>query len=248
MPLRSTQICSKQFFPLASLLLAVVFAPTTWADDQVDIEFRVFSIDRQPIRGLLYLNPDNEYEELKFRARRRSDPYTYQGPPRMDFYREAGVNEEGEIIYGVVASVYLDEANRQPLIFFLADNRNNNGGRPNFRTLVMDDSPAAFPNGYLKILNACGANLIGQIGDQRLELGFGLSPSWPLSRLSTGRRGYVDIALAVRIRDDYELVFRNNVDFSENVRSIIILRPPRRSNSIQINTYLLEETISPEQS
>jgi hypothetical protein len=236
----------KNHFLILALLLAclgTVLPDASGADDDtnVSVELFVFSIDRNPIDGLYYTAPNGEKTLLQFASRRRSKAYPYEGPREINFYNRSIDPDTGETQYTTVASAAIDQPNGEVLIFFIS---NNGNGQNSLHTLVMDDRPSSFPNGHLRVLNASGANLEGLIGNERLSLGFEVSDPRPLNRIQQGRQNWVEIAFVIQFPDAYELVYANQITFSANNRSIIVLRPPRRPNSIQINTYLIEDSIS----
>lgn len=210
--------------------------------EEVALTFTVFSLDRRPISGVFFMDPEGKMTELAFHPRRRSVAYDYLGSPRMAFFRQSGTDQDGRPFYEEVADVEVSPGVSEVLVFFLDPNSRSEETVPRFRTLWMDDSKRAFPFGHLRVVNACGANLVGKMGEMDLNMGFEVSPSRSIRELSQGQSNYVNIAFAVRIRSDYEIVYANQVAFSQDTRSILILRPPRRPNSIQINTYLLEQS------
>jgi hypothetical protein len=239
----------KNPFLLLVVLLALLAAalPCAFAADddaKISVELFVFSIDRNPIDGLYYTAPNGEKTLLQFASRRRSGPYPYEGPREINFYNRSNDADTGKTQYTPVASATIDQARGEVLVFFLSNNANGNNGQNSLRTLVMDDRPSSFPNGHLRVLNASGASLEGLVGSERVSLGFEVSDPSPLSRIQQGRQNWVEIAFVIRFPDAYELVYANQITFSATNRSIIVLRPPRRPNSIQINTYLIEDSIS----
>lgn len=209
-------------------------------ESPVSVTLRFFSINRQPIRNLYYLNPNDEYEEIQFRSRLRSDPYPYLGPERISFYHKIQLPEVEDPVFEEVTFVTPDIPTGELLIFFLQPGVSGNREEDKWVTLAMDDSERAFPLGNFLILNATGVSLDGVVGSQALRLDFGFSESFP--SLSRGRTSHIEVAFALKVENGHELVYSNQLVFSAEGRSILVLRPPRRSRSIQIDTFLLEDS------
>lgn len=218
------------------------------SDESVSVDLFVFAIDRNPIQGLYYNGPDGSKTALQFASRRRAGPFPYEGSPEINFYQRVTSEETGESKFQAVTSASIDQSNGEVLIFFLQNNGNSNGvDEPEtLRTIAVDDRPSSFPNGHFRVLNASGAHLEGMIGNQRLSLGFEVSEPHPFSSIMKSGQNWVEIAFVVRLPDAYEMVYANQITFSSRNRSIMVLRPPRRSNSIRINTYLIEDNVADE--
>lgn len=241
---RAAQIGSNSLRYLFVLLFASAFGmPSMFAlekEAHVRLGMTVFSIDRTPIKGLFYSAPDGTMEELQFSSRRRSQIYPYEGPQSITFYKETIDQPSNETVYLPVASAKVEQRSGEVLVFFL---RNNNGPESSgFKTLAMDDSEASFPNGHIRVLNASGAELHGRLGNQDISLQFEISEPLSHQSIMRGQQSWVEVAFVLRIREAFELVYANQLTFSPTDRSILVLRPPRRSRSIQINTFLLEDS------
>lgn len=215
---------------------------------EIDLEFRVFSLDRAAIEGLFYQVEPGEIAPLKFASRSRSAPHRYRGSPNLSIYRKNASAEENALPYLVVGSVEIPPQAKEPLIFFLPLPSPESGEASGYRILAMEDSPQFFPYGYMRVLNASGAPLSGQVGDQGLQLGFEVSPAWSTKSLFSQGGQWVNLALFVQIRDDRELVYANQLTFDSDARSILVVRPPRRKNSLRVVTYVLEDYRKPEES
>lgn len=208
-------------------------------------EFRVFDVARKGPVGVYFRNAEGKMRELVFNRRRRSRVYSYRGPPKMEFFRKTGVDDAGKPEWDTVAVLRADPEVREKLIFFLPGAMGKSG-RPgegrSFRLRWIDDSPENFPGGSLVVFNACGAPLAGRLGDRDFHLGFGSSAPMDLGKLRHGRGDWVSARFAVRVGEDYELVYGNKLSFTEGNRVILVLRPPRRSGSLRIDTYLIEDS------
>jgi hypothetical protein len=212
-----------------------------------DLEFRVFSLNRKAISGLYYNIGPQEIAPLKFTSRRRSEPHPFRGPPIITFFRKSTGITDAEPVYEVVGSVNISSNAQEPLFFFLPLNATGLSGKTNYRILAMEDSPSAFPYGHIRVLNASGAPLSGRVGDQDIKLGFEVTPPWPSRSLFSGDGNWINLALFVQVRNDFEMVYANQLTFASDARSILVIRPPRRENSIKVTTFILEDYKKPEE-
>lgn len=239
---------SRQLFsplPLVTLiliaLLALPFSSNSASEGSASLDLFFFSIDRNPIEGLFYDGPNGVKTAVEFTSRRRAGPFPYEGPRQITFYHRVTDPDTSETTFEPATTTTVEQTNGEVLIFFLQNNNAING-QSRLRTIAMDDRPSSFPNGHLRVLNASGANLHGMIGNQRLTLDFEISEPYPFSSIMQRGQNWVEIAFVIRFPDAYELVYANQVSFSSTNRAIMVLRPPRRPNSIQINTYLIEDS------
>lgn len=210
-------------------------------EDMRNLEFRVFSLNRDVIEGLYYQAGPEEFRPLSFRSRRRSELHEYRGPPVITFFRKAANTEPSESPYAPVSAINIPNGAKEPLFFFLPLNASDSNGETEYRILAMDDSPGSFPYGYLRILNASGAPLSGRVGDEDIKLGFEVSPAWPSRSLFSRDGSWVNLALFLQVRDDLEMVYANQLTFASDARSILVIRPPRRENSLKVTTFILED-------
>ena len=231
-------------------LTAQTESPGTEAPPTVERDFRVFAVERKPIDGVFVTDADGADVELVFERKYRSEVYTYKGPPTMVFFRRS-TGPEGAVVRTPVATAAIPAEVKEPLIFFMdAPQTEATDDAPatrqrEFNLVWIDDSLQSFPYGTVRVLNACGAPLKGKIGPEAVSLGYETTPPLPTSRLRSGGSGWVNIGFAVKVQDEYELVYRNDVQFDDAARSILVLRPPRRPRSLRVDTYLIEEYMPP---
>lgn len=202
---------------------------------------RVFSADRIPIEGLYLQVKPGVYEPIVFRSRLRSRDYEIEtAADGIIFYRRTGVDNRGRPVFEPEIGATIAPGIREALVFFL---RNGNGA---MRLQVVDDSLSSFPPGTVRVLNLCGAPLAGKMGPVITMLGEEISDPVSIRHLRDGNNNYVEFAFAVQIGEGVELVYANQIQFSADTRSILVLLPPRRANSVSIHTYLLEDRPRPE--
>ena len=213
---------------------------------ELNIEFRVFSLDRKSIDGLFYQIEPDEIAPLRFHSRQRSEPHRYRGPQVVSFYTKNPSTADNASPYIIAGSVEITPDLKEPLVFFLPIQSSDPDESNGYRIIAMDDSHESFPYGHVRVLNACGAPLSGQVGNQGLRLGFEVSPAWSSRSLFSREGQWVNLALFIQIRDDYELVYANQLTFESEARSILVVRPPRRKNSLRVVTYILEDFPEPD--
>lgn len=242
---------SKRYFMLSLLLGAMLqcsHAQAKVEEIELKLEFKVFSLDRKSIDGLFYEIEPGEIAPLKFSARQRSEPHRYRGSQVVSFYTRNSSTTADAPPYIIAGSVQIAPEMKEPLIFFLPLQSSNPDESNGFRIIAMDDSPESFPYGYVRVLNASGAPLSGQVGNQGIRLGFEVSPAWSSRSLFSREGQWVNLALFIQIREDYEVVYANQLTFETEARSILVVRPPRRKNSLRVVTYILEDFPEPDKS
>jgi hypothetical protein len=206
------------------------------------VSFTVFAVERVLPQAIFYEASPDEFVQLTFSARNRSRRFTYEGGSPLNFYGERPVfGDDGSLIRPEpVASIALDQLYEETLLFFWQEERTPNNRNPRFRLFPMDDSEAAFPFGTFRLFNACGAPLVGQIGRERLRITTEVTEPFNVRRQLNNQQR-VNMAFAIQIRDDFEMVYANQLQLSEEGRTIIVLRPPRRPGSIRVSAYMISQ-------
>lgn len=225
------------------MCLAYSDAQVTEDSVRLDLDFKVFPIDRTLIEGLYYMADadSSEVNEVSFRARHRSRPHPYRGSETILFYENSLAEDGITPIRSTVASVVLPSDIREPLLFFVRGNETGEESGRKYHVIAIEDSPSVFPFGHFRVLNASGANLVGKVGSQRVALGFEASKPWRISNLFRRDQKWVNVAFFVNIQDNNEVVYANQLRFEPKSRSVLVVRPPRRQNSARVMTYLLED-------
>jgi hypothetical protein len=235
----------------STLLLALFFLPFSALTGQSDadevavsLEFRTLQIGQGDFGKIHYLSQSGEPSEpLTFRRVQRSGPYSYRGSPTIQFFRiipSPTIEDPSAVLYEAVARATVPKGWSEVLFFFerLPDSRiQENDGLP-FKAHMMNDSRSAFPPRSLTVFNACGARLVGKLGDQSMQFGYG--PSEPVVFRSNNGRPF-STAFAVETSDGPKVVFENDLSFDGEHRVILMLSPPRREGSIRIQAYNIAE-------
>lgn len=231
------------FPPLLLLPLALPAQPTDEDEPPtVEITIKTMAIGRGDFDGvLLQAEEDADPVALSFSRYRRSDPVEYKGTVPLVFFRQTpNPNPEEPPVRTPVATYSMNPDNpvEDLLLFFLPLPEPDPATGFPFKVFGMDDSLAAFPRDSAIIFNATGALLYGRVNGDEQVFRAGASQAFPLGR-------DFDAAFAVETRDGPKLVFENVLQFSEDLRAIVMLRPPNRARSIRIVSYNIIERLDP---
>lgn len=221
--------CSPTLRRLCALLI-LIFAVNGLSAQESSaptIEFTVFGEIGRNWDGLYYSPDGRRYEEVSFARYSRSALHTYRGEGPFRVYRRS-LDNDGEWLYTPVAQTPLPAGASPLLLFFFSQPGEANDA---FRILVMDDSEVALPVDHVVFFNATGVQLLGRFGDEELTLNPGQSR--PLS-LQARFREEVPVGFVVRRGDTFQRVLVNRLQFSEGLRTVILLLPPRRADSFRI--------------
>lgn len=229
-------------FSFCCLSAIMVAQPAAEDVPEVEMEVKVMSIGRGGFDGILLQSRDQEEPLLmRFSRYRRSEPIRYVGAPDLVFFRlEPSGDPESPWRRRAVASFAVDAGRpvRDLLLFFLPLPEPDADTGMVFQVFGMDDSFEAFPRDTAIIFNATGATLYGQVNRRSHIFGAGASGAFSLNR-------DFNAAFAIETRDGPRLVFENTLEFSEDLRAIVMLRPPRRARSIRIVSYNIIERLDP---
>ena len=231
------------FIGLTSICLTSSYAKDTKNPALLDLNFKVFPIDRTLIEGLYYrADADSaELNDVSFRARQRSREHPYRGSKTIFFYENSVADDGIRPVPSKVASVVLPADIKEPLLFFVKSFEKSGKSGRKYHVIAIEDSQDDFPFGHLRVLNASGANLVGKVGTQMIELGFEASKPWQISNLYIRDQAWINVAFIVDIQDNNQVVYANQLRFEPKSRAVFVMRPPRRQNSARVTTYLLED-------
>ncbi len=224
---------------ILSLFLSAVSALAQEPSSLIRAEFRVFPVLNINTTGVLYRPaPDQQMVEIEFRPRARSfETYAYSGPPKLNFYREDGLNEDNEMQYRVVGQ--LDVDTRESLIFF-AENPNSADESLEFALLGVDDSPRGLPVNHVSFLNFTRIPFACRFMDQNMMLQPGENE--PIS-VEQKLEEDVLIGLAITNEVSHRVVLKSRWKFHPGNRHHILLLPPQREGSFRIRAYRITEFV-----
>jgi hypothetical protein len=222
---------------LCLLSLCTLPAQEAEAPPRLKTSFSVFPLEAADWKGIYYApngNPADEATPIEFNQLERSILYPYDGPAPLTFFRKY-TNPEAETVWIPVAITTPGTGDLpHDIILFFSPAKTEGRFDVNF----MPDTPETFPDESIVFFNTLNIPLVGVLNDSRILAPPGLST--PLDVSSYFEKS-VPIAMAIHHQDDLHLVLRNQIRFSPERRTLIILRPPQREGSIRIRTQRLTE-------
>ncbi|MGB0743598.1 MAG: hypothetical protein ACPGSB_03635 [Opitutales bacterium] len=228
-----------------SLIISLFFASSLAFGqvERIEAEFRVYPVLKIETEGIFYQpQPNAEMLELRFRSGDRSAvSYDYVGPPVLQFYRENGLNEDGEMQYRTVGQVTLDKP--EMLIFFTKATKTGEEGME-FSLLALDDGPGGLPMDHVAFLNFTPAPFVCRFMDKDFDIPPGAQP--PIS-VAKKLNEDIFIGLAVRNQNTHRVVLKNRWQFHKGNRHYILLLPPTREGSFRIRAYRVTEFVGEKQ-
>lgn len=228
-------------------LFLLLFAVCAHADDQplLTADLRFFPLNRSKISDLYYQSEPGIFKEVETRSRIRSDVHPYKGMSLFTLYRKNYDSETDEIRYDGFLNVQIPSSTDSILIFLLPPRSGETDNPEDWIILAMDDSERSFPSGHIRVLNATGVNLDGVVGEKVFSLGFEISPPVSFQEVQSGRSNSLEVLFALNLGDEHEMVYANQLSFNPTMRAILVFRPPRRPGSIQIDSFLIEDSLDP---
>lgn len=228
------------------LFLTVALLTSTHGQESSEIvktTFRVFPILAGEWEGIFYRpQAEEEMEEIFFRARNRSlDSYEYSGPPELSFYREDGLNEDGEMQYRVVAQA---KVTGSELLVFFTKSKAAGEDALEFSTLAIDDSPGGLPSDSVSFINLTTVPFACRFMDKDMMLQPGQNP--PVS-VKEKLAEDVFIGLAITNEKSHRVVLKNRWRFHPGNRHLILLLPPQVPGSFRIRAYRISEFVGEKQ-
>lgn len=233
----------RTFFLLATLLAYTCFANAQQDEELVRVKFRTLPILSADWEGIFYQPaPEEEMVEIHFRSLSRSFlTYDYYGPRTLRFYREDGLDEEGEMRYRTVGLV--NAAYKDLLIFFKPNSRQAETD-PEFKLLPLDDSPNGLPINHISFINLTRASFACRFVEDNMVLPPGLTG--PIS-IQDALGEDLFIGLAVSNAQTQRVVLKNRWEFQPGNRHLILLLPPKKAGSFRIRAYRITEFVGENQ-
>lgn len=194
-----------------------------------EITFTVFSAN--PIAGL-YFHPSDEApaERLRFYPTARSPRYRYRGPPRLRFFELAPASAAE----ATVADVVLPESTAHVLLLFTSVVSPGTAARK-YQVVCLDDSALQRRPETFSILNLSGLELRGTIGKRAVVLEQGMNAPVRIADATT-------VDLRTPFRNRLYPAFAETLELNAGERGLLILFPPFRAGSLEVQSRLLQDT------
>ncbi len=216
--------------------LALWLHLTLSGQEQRLLRFTVYCPDGQPPTDWHCLDERGKPVPLTFRRLERSPPYFTRIVDRLVLYREVAL-ASASMELTPVKEIFMPDHEHSWLLVLLPHWRED--GRKDWQIFPLEDSERGFPWETLRILNATSVTLAGVVGEENTVIPPGVTR--PFSLRSLEGDGRLPLGFAVRLQDGYSVAYANRIPFGEDFRSLLILMPPTRRDSIRIRTRLLEE-------
>ena len=231
------------FLILAPLLAWTCIAHAQQEEALVRVKFRTLPILSADWEGIFYQPaPEEEMVEIHFRSLSRSFlTYDYYGPKTLRFYREDGLDEEGEMRYRTIGQV--NAIYKEMLIFFKPYPKQAETDSE-FKLLPIDDSPNGLPINHISFINLTRASFACRFVEDKMVLPPGLTG--PIS-VQDALGEDLFIGLAVSNAQTQRVVLKNRWEFQPGNRHIILLLPPKKAGSFRIRAYRITEFVGENQ-
>lgn len=203
--------------------------------------FSVYALKPISKEGLFFRDATGQYIELALETKRRSRAYEatlLHQSPELSFHRKE-IAEDGHDFMRLVARRRIQQPEAaHSLLIFSSHPKSNQGELEDvaeFQIIEMDDSRSTFPRGSIRLLNATGVHVVGDINGERFEL-MQHESSQAVTELDTSK---AQVSVAARGKERYRLLYKNLIPVSDKTRSLLIIRPPTREGSFKIGGRLL---------
>jgi hypothetical protein len=200
----------------------------------INISFTVVASDKSTPEEIAYFTDGKKVEILQFKHKERSAVYNYKGTKKLSFFdKNQLLDSDPSNIPTPIASVNIENCTKPLLLFF---SRSGSKDTP-WQVIPVEED---FSTGKVKIFNACDTTLFGLLNNKNIQLTPYAVETFNSDQID-GSINSVDAKFAVKYKNKYELTYSSTIGFEPNARTILILRPPMRKNSLLIDTWLLED-------
>ena len=214
------------------MFTSVLFGTET---KRMNISFTVVSLDIPAPTHAYYYSNKNDRIDISFKRKLRSENYNYEGPPPLSFLCDQS-NRSNTIANIIIKPRH----NQKKLLLLFSKNGKATPHESQWHVSIIEDDIENFSSGELMLFNASGIKVLGLIKEQEIAL---RNREFKVFNIHDNEHGYeyMDIKFAAKFNGIYELIYNNLIAFDSSARAILVLRPPRRKNSILIDTWILED-------
>jgi hypothetical protein len=215
---------------VAFLLLDVtVRGAATGPAPELTVRFTVFSA--VPVEGLRVApTAETPPEPVIFYPTARSVRHRYEGSNPLRFYR-ARPGSGGDPELEVAAEVVIPPTVHEALLLFTSAAP---GAGVQYRVHVLEDAVTHHAPGSIAIVNFSGLVLTGTIGGKTVGLNDGLNRPVTLGRSAA-------IVLRTPFNGRRYQSFADTVELGQGERALLILFPPYRAGSLEVQSRLLRD-------
>ncbi len=171
----------------------------------------------------LFYRNGSQYEPVNFQVGRLSPSIPYSGAEKLTFYTSR-LSPEGETLYEPAFTVQLKASWSEALVFAVPDL----GGSGRFAALAADASSDSLPPGTIAVYNLSPLDIVFKAEDSIYNLGPLKSVDLDISGI---KNNLLPIALAIKDREEFKLVYRRRWSMRPDARGIYLLYPsPKRED------------------
>ncbi len=190
--------------------------------------FTVFS--SEPISNLGYVaRPGGVAEPLLFYPTARSPQCTYAGPATVRFV---------DLRSGAVAAETTVTESARNLLFLFTLEPASPGKGVRYRVQGVNDGRQEHPAGSVRFLNLSGLVLAGTLNSRPINLVDGFSSPIPVGNSAA-------VILRTAFRNRTYQSFADTISLDPSTRCLLILLPPYRAGSLEVQSRLLLDTPAP---
>lgn len=211
----------------ALALASIGSAAAAQAPTAAPLRFSILAL--RPVAGLAYVpRPGAAAEKVVLNPTARSPRYEYRGsqPLRLT-----------ELATGKAVAEATIPAGMQEVLLVLIPVEAATAARTGLshQVAVMDDSWSRLGAGHLSIVNLSGLALEGTVGSEAVTLQPGLNPARKLG-------GPTEVVLRAPVKGRAVRAFGGRVELRRNERALLLLFPPLRKGSVEVQSRWLIDT------
>lgn len=202
------------------------------------VEFKAFNLRPGNFTNLFYSDDKQDLSEIGFKQKSRTDTLFSRVSVKdnlLYFYSKNPSEpslEANSILQ--VARVWVNPKWDSPLLLFLDQ---SNGKKQSYSIVAVKDSFQEFEIGSFKMVNMTGVDIIGMIDNEQVEL----ANSTASDSFKINHTDKIRVIIAAESNARHHLLYKNTLSLTKNTRSLLILRPPKRTGSVKILGQLLIE-------
>lgn len=179
--------------------------------------------DWAPEMPELFYFTGGKYEPVNFEVGRLSKPIPYSGAERLTFFTSR-VLPDGKTAYDPAFAVQLKPGWTDALVFAVPDL----GGSGRFAAVAADASSSSLPPGHIAVYNLSQFDIVFKAEEDIYTMAPLASVDLDISGI---KNNLLSIALAIKNREEFKLVYRRRWSMRPDARGIYLLYPsPKRED------------------
>lgn len=231
-------------FTAVSFTFLSLFSMLCFAEEELGelpsfkVSFKTLALEKGDYEGIFIQSQTNDSPiPVNFGRYNRSDPYVYEGPADIVFFK-LKPTEDPEQPYNKVPVAFFKITDKTPdedLLLLFRPLREEGTAGEKFSIYGMDDSQKAFPVDTVIFVNTTSLDFLGLVNGEKAD--FPKGPSKPFTLTSTFKTSIVFDS-----NQKFHYMFENSFNFQKNSRVLMVLHPPKRRGSLRIQCRFITET------